>query len=65
MKAEMFRGGVDCAVKIIKKSKINQHQILIDLMKGELNVLQETVSYQANKNYHDTFLDSSTHHESL
>ena len=23
MKAEMFRGGIDCAVKIIKKSKIN------------------------------------------
>ena len=51
MKAEMFRGDVDCAVKIIKKSKINKHQILIDLMKGELNVLQETVSNRINQIY--------------
>jgi serine/threonine protein kinase len=35
---------VSCAIKIIKKRKIEEHQILIDLMHNELLVLEETVS---------------------
>jgi serine/threonine protein kinase len=31
-KAEHIRAGVDCAVKVIKKRAIMQHQILVELM---------------------------------
>ena len=44
IKAEHRKANVICAVKIIKKSKIEEHQILIDLMHNELKVLEETVS---------------------
>lgn len=42
--AEHVKGSFDCAVKIIKKSKIQEHKILLDLMQNELKVLEETVS---------------------
>lgn len=43
LKAEHKKAEVMCAVKIIKKRKIEEHQILIDLMHNELLVLEETV----------------------
>ena len=33
---------IKCAVKIIRKDKINEHQILIELMKNELQILEGT-----------------------
>jgi hypothetical protein len=36
---------VPCAIKIIKKEKIQEHQILVDLMHNELEVLEETVRF--------------------
>jgi len=39
MRAEHIKASVDCAVKIINKSKIQEHQILVDLMHNELKVL--------------------------
>jgi serine/threonine protein kinase len=44
LRAEHKKANVECAVKIIKKKKINEHQILIDLMHNELKVLEETVT---------------------
>jgi len=32
-------------VKIIKKERVQEHQILVDLMHNELEVLEETVSF--------------------
>lgn len=43
-RATHIKANVDCAVKIIKKKAIQEHQILIDLMHNELKVLEETVS---------------------
>ena len=43
MKAEHKKANVVCAVKIIRKRAIEQHQILVDLMHNELKVLEETV----------------------
>eukprot|EP00347_Sterkiella_histriomuscorum_P010571 403375769 len=42
VKAEHRKANVICAIKIIKKKKIQEHQILIDLMHNELKVLEET-----------------------
>ena len=42
-KARHLKAGVDCAMKIIRKCQIEQHQILVDLMHNELKVLEETV----------------------
>ncbi len=39
-----LRADVPCAVKVIKKSKIEKHDILVKLMHNELKVLEETVS---------------------
>ena len=44
LRAMHKKANVECAVKIIKKKKINEHQILIDLMHNELKVLEETVT---------------------
>ena len=43
-KANHIKANVNCAVKIIKKKAIQKHQILVDLMHNELQVLEETVS---------------------
>lgn len=45
VRAEHKKASVECAIKIIKKRKIQEHQILIDLMHNELKVLEETVTY--------------------
>lgn len=58
MKAEHIKASVDCAVKIIPKSKIQEHQILIDLMQNELKVLQTTVSTSLIN-----FIDTPSYHE--
>ena len=34
--------GMECAIKIVNKSHIGQHQVLVDLMEQELEVLQNT-----------------------
>lgn len=34
--------GAICALKVVKKSHIKQHQVLVDLMEQELEVLQKT-----------------------
>jgi serine/threonine protein kinase len=34
--------GVQCAVKIVQKHKINTHQVLLDLLASELDVLSKT-----------------------
>ncbi len=39
-KAFNVRAEVDCAVKVIRKKAISSHQILVDLMKNELKVLE-------------------------
>ena len=36
------QANIKCAIKIIKKEKVNEHQILKDLMANELQVLEET-----------------------
>ena len=33
---------IKCAIKIIRKDKINNHEILKDLMKSELQILEDT-----------------------
>ena len=43
-KARHIKANVWCAIKMIKKRAIHEHQILIDLMHNELKVLEETVS---------------------
>jgi len=42
-KAELKQLGIPCAIKLIKKSAVQKHQILQDLMSNELKVLEETV----------------------
>jgi serine/threonine protein kinase len=43
-RARHIRGNVECAVKCIKKKEVQKHQILVDLMKNELQILESTVS---------------------
>ena len=33
---------MECAIKIVNKAHIGQHQVLVDLMEQELEVLQKT-----------------------
>jgi serine/threonine protein kinase len=42
--AKNIKADVLCAVKVIKKKTIEKHQILVELMHGELKVLEESVS---------------------
>jgi len=42
-RARHLRANIDCAIKCIKKKEIEKHQILVDLMKNELEVLEKTV----------------------
>jgi hypothetical protein len=41
--AEHIQAQVRCAIKIIKKRSIEKHDILVQLMQNELQVLEETV----------------------
>ena len=40
--AQHRAANLKCAVKIIRKDKISAHQILVDLMKNELQILEDT-----------------------
>lgn len=42
--ASHVKADVTCAVKVIKKAKIQKHEILVQLMHSEMKVLEETVS---------------------
>lgn len=57
-KALHIKAEVVCAMKIIKKKKIQQHQILVDLMHNELQVLEECVRLIL-------FLEPPEHHAHL
>ena len=66
-KATHIKANVDCAVKIIKKKAIQQHQILVDLMHNELKVLEETVSQtlKMNSDLIRALIDSPPYYENI